>query len=734
LETGFVTGSTPAPAGANQPGRKRAPIDDAAPILEVEDLRTYFYTDAGIVRAVDGVSFAVRPGEALGIVGESGSGKSVTASSIMRLVSPPGRIVGGRITFRGRDIVQMKPDEVRELRGGSMAMIFQDPMTSLNPVLRVSRQLEEAMLVHRRYTTKTAAARAVQLLANMGISAPQRAVRNYPHQFSGGMRQRVMLAMGFGNDPALLIADEPTTALDVTVQAQILDLLRELNDEFGVALILISHDLGVIAYLCSRVVVMYGGQVVEEGSTTEILRDPRHPYTWALLNAAPRLDQPQHDRLVAIPGMPPDLLVPPSGCRFAARCPFRVEQCDVAPELKSVGPGRTTRCWVTQAGTQLPSVSDIGARGLLADGPGPLPIGSLAPTRPGARPVIHAVTDAPAPEPATEPTLATAILELKDLVKHFPVASGALFAKPQAVHAVDGIDLVVRRGETVGLVGESGSGKSTLARLIVRLYEPDSGRIVFDGVDITHVSGAALRPLRRRMQMIFQDPYSSLNPRMTAGAMLGETLRVHGLVRDAAGARARVGQLLDLVELEGGTANRYPYEFSGGQRQRIAIARALAVEPALLVADEPVSSLDVNIQAQVINLLGDLREQLGLTCVFIAHDLSVVRHVSDRVAVMYLGKVVEIGPSVGITERPIHPYTLALISAALVPDTDAQGKRSRIRLTGEIPSPIAPPSGCRFRTRCPIAQSICAEVEPPMVEHQPGRWAACHFPGQLGPA
>jgi peptide/nickel transport system ATP-binding protein len=430
--------------------------------------------------------------------------------------------------------------------------------------------------------------------------------------------------------------------------------------------------------------------------------------------------------------MPPDLLTPPSGCRFAARCPFRVDQCDIAPELKDVGPDRWTRCWVTQAGTQLPSVSDVGGRDLLAGEPEPLPVGSLAPVRPGAAPIAHMLPGAPAT--ATEPLVAATILELADLVKHFPVTSGALFAKPQAVHAVDGVDLLIRRGETMGLVGESGSGKSTLARLIVRLYEPDAGRIVFDGTDITHASGQDLRPMRRRMQMIFQDPYSSLNPRMTVGAMLREPLRVHGLARDSAGARARVGQLLDLVGLESRAANRYPYEFSGGQRQRIAIARALAVEPELLVADEPVSSLDVNIQAQVINLLEDLQGQLALTYIFIAHDLSVVRHVSDRIAVMYLGKVVEIGPSSGITERPIHPYTRALLSAAPVPDTDAESKRRRIRLEGEIPSPIAPPSGCRFRTRCPIAQSICTEVEPPMIEHEPDRWAACHFPGGLGPA
>jgi peptide/nickel transport system ATP-binding protein len=428
--------------------------------------------------------------------------------------------------------------------------------------------------------------------------------------------------------------------------------------------------------------------------------------------------------------MPPDLLKPPTGCRFAARCPFRVDKCDAPPDLLKVGSERFTRCWVTQAGTTLPIVSDIGPLDVIGAEPEPLPMGSLAPVRPGAVPVAHVMTLAAA-QASPQVSIGPAILELDGLVKHFPVGGGSLFAKPQAVHAVDGVDLVIRRGETMGLVGESGSGKSTLARLMVRLHEPNAGRITFDGTDITHASGKALRPLRRRMQMIFQDPYSSLNPRMTIGTTLREPLGVHGLARDGAEADARVAQLLDLVGLESRAAKRYPYEFSGGQRQRIGIARALAVEPELLVADEPVSSLDVNIQAQVINLLEDLQGRLGLTYVFIAHDLSVVRHVSDRIAVMYLGKVMEIGSSSAITEDPIHPYTTALISAAPVPDTEAEVARRPIRLEGEIPSPISPPSGCRFRTRCPIAQAVCAEVEPPMIEHQPDRWAACHFPRGL---
>ena len=667
-------------------------------LLQVRDLRTWFLTDAGPVRAVDGVCFDLHRGETLGIVGESGSGKSVCAKSIMRLLDEPARIVGGEILFRGRDLAALDDEALRRVRGREIAMVFQDPMTSLNPVLRIARQLVEAMTAHGRFNPAAAGTRAIDLLRRMGVSVPERAVRSWPHQFSGGMRQRVMLAMGFSNEPALLIADEPTTALDVTIQAQILDLLRGLNQDLGTAIILISHDLGVIANMCSRVLVMYAGEVVEEGTPEDLLGDPRHPYTWALLHAAPRLDAAADDRrLVTIEGQPPDPRAWPEGCRFRARCPFAVAQCAAHPALLPVGPDRTARCWVTQQG-------------------GPL----TPPMR---------VASSVGPPPGRE--MAVPVMEVTGLTKHFLLPSEGLFAPKRVLRAVDGVDLQVMRGETLGLVGESGCGKSTLARLITRLHEPTAGSVVFEGIDITHARQEAIRPLRRRMQMIFQDPYASLNPRMSVGEILAGPLKLHGIDADDAAARLRVSELLDLVGLPRDNAGRFPHEFSGGQRQRISIARALAVGPDFIVADEPISALDVNIQAQIINLMVDLQERLGLTYLFIAHDLAVIRHVCDRIVVLYLGRVMETARATDLFARPLHPYTRTLIAAAPVPDPKVERGRQQVPMKGEPPSAIAPPSGCRFRTRCPVAEAICAAEEPVMQQGVAGQLVACHFPGRI---
>ena len=681
----------------------------ATPVLEVRNLKTQFFTDEGVVRAVDGVSFSVAAGEALGIVGESGSGKSVTALSLMRLLEEPSRIVGGEIRFQGRDVLRADPEEMRNLRGGRMAMVFQDPMTSLNPVLRIARQLVETMVVHGNYTGDQATDRAVKMLGRMGINAPERAIHSYPHQFSGGMRQRVVLAMGMSNDPVLLIADEPTTALDVTIQAQILELLRELNRDFGTAIVLISHDLGVIAGVCARVVVMYAGEVVEEGSTEEVLSDPRHPYTWALINAVPRIDRhtPGNRRLTTIEGAPPDPLDLPQGCRFAPRCPFRIERCTEHPELLAVAPGRDARCWVTQAGGQLA-----------------LREATRRPVAPEARAGLS---------PQAGRGVGERLLEVRGLVKHFPLPKNGFFQKRLIVHAVDGIDLDVARGETVGLVGKSGCGKSTLARVLIRIHKPDAGSIVFEGEDIARATAAEIRPLRKRMQMVFQDPYASLNPRMTVADIIGEPLRFHGLAATGVETREQVGELLSTVGLSPKAAQRYPHEFSGGQRQRISIARALAVRPDFIIADEPISALDVNIQAQIINLMLELQEKFGLTYLFIAHDLAVVRHISDRIVVLYLGKVVEVARSGVLFERPLHPYTRYLISAVPVPDVAVERRRQHLQLKGEPPSAVDPPSGCRFRTRCPIARAVCAEVPPPLAEHEGGHFAACHFAGEFQP-
>jgi peptide/nickel transport system ATP-binding protein len=571
-------------------------------------------------------------------------------------------------------------------------------MTSLNPVLRIARQLVEAMTAHGRFTARAARIRAVDLLRRMGVAGAESAVDRFPHQFSGGMRQRVMLAIGFSNEPALLIADEPTTALDVTIQAQILDLLRGLNADLGTAVILISHDLGVIANVCSRVLVMYAGEVVEEGRPEDLLTDPRHPYTWALLHAAPRLDDEVNAdrRLATIEGQPPDARDWPEGCRFRARCPFAVEACAQHPELLPVGDNRSARCWVTQSG------------------------GSLhPPERPEAAPTATAAVQA----------ARTPLLDVRAVSKHFPLPRENFLEPVRILRAVDHVSLQVFPGETVGLVGESGCGKSTLARLVMRLTDVTNGEIVFDGQDITHASQHAIRPLRRRIQMIFQDPYASLNPRMTVGQILAGPLRLHGLTSGAAATRARVAELLGLVGLPPASADRFPHEFSGGQRQRISIARALAVEPVFVVGDEPISALDVNIQAQIINLMIGLQERLRLTYLFIAHDLAVVRHISDRIVVLYLGRVMETAPAAELFSRPLHPYTASLISA--VPHLESARSAQRIVLSGEVPSALNPPSGCYFRTRCPAATERCARETPGLDEVSPGHRVACHFPGAV---
>ena len=670
------------------------------PVLTVSDLCVAFPTNEGVVRAVDGVSLTVGAGETLGIVGESGSGKSIAAHAVMRLLDEPGRVTGGSIRFQGRDVLSMTKAELCAMRGGDLAIVFQDPMTSLNPVLNIAQQLAEAMITHGK-PKHEAASRSISLLGRMGITAPERAVRSYPHQFSGGMRQRVVLAMGMSNEPALLIADEPTTALDVTIQAQILDLLRELNRDFGTALVLISHDLGVVAGVCERVVVMYAGEVVEEGPTEAVLAEPRHPYTWALMNAVPRLDAVSvgDRRLTTIEGTPPDPLAFPTSCRFAPRCPFRQAACVEHPPLKSVAPGRLSRCWVAAEGQVFHARSHSGAS-----------VSLPAPKAPDSR--------------------SPPLLTVKGLVKHFSLPHH-LFEKPSVVHAVDGADFHIVAGETLGVVGESGCGKSTLGRLLLRTHRPDAGSIRFDGQEIAQASAAAIRPLRRRMQMVFQNPYASLNPRMTVGQILAEPLRYYDLAVGRKAVRERTDMLLGLVGLSARVTERYPHEFSGGQRQRIAIARALAVEPDFIVADEPISALDVNIQAQIINLMVDLQERLHLTYMFIAHDLAVVRHISDRIMVLHLGQVAEIAPAALLFAEPLHPYTRYLISAIPVPDAAIERTRQRQILQGEPASAVNPPSGCRFRTRCPLAQPLCAATVPPLTEHQPGHLVACHFPGRL---
>jgi len=679
--------------------------DASGDLLRVEDLAVFFDTDEGTARAVDGVSFSMGHGETLGLVGESGCGKSVTALSIMRLVAHPGRIVQGRVLYGGRDLASISRREMRRIRGSEIAMIFQEPMSSLNPVFTIGKQIAEAVELHLGVSGREARKRAVDMLERVGIPAANRRVDEYPHQLSGGMRQRVMIAMALSCRPKLLIADEPTTALDVTVQAQILDLLNELRAEYGMSILLITHDLGVVADVCSRAVVMYAGQVVEQGVTAALFSSPQHPYAEGLLKSIPQLGMRNEQTLGLIEGRVPSPLHWPEGCRFAARCDYRFETCAEEPPLFDVAP-QQSKCWLCERGRRTPAVNEF--------------VGEQP-----ARARVEVRSHAPG-----QPLAVPAILRVEALRTHFPVGRH-LFGRPdQTIKAVDGVDLELAPGETLGIVGESGCGKSTLGRSLLRLVEPTSGRVEFEGVDITELPSRALRPLRARMQIIFQDPVGSLNPRLRVSQIVGESLRVHG-VHSRARRQALVLDALDRVGMGPETVRRYPHEFSGGQRQRIGIARALVLSPRLVVADEPVSALDVSIQSQVLNLMVELKRDLELTYIFIAHNLAVVSYMSDRVAVMYLGKIVELAPARELYERPLHPYTQSLLSA--IPVVDLSERRERIKLVGDPPSPIDPPSGCHFRTRCPLARElgtadgICADEEPPLVAKSEGHVAACHF-------
>jgi peptide/nickel transport system ATP-binding protein len=681
----------------------------SAPLLDVRNLTTRFHTPRGTVHAVEDVSFTVNAGQTMAIVGESGSGKSVTAMSLMRMVRRPGRITSGQILFHGTDLLHMNEAQMRAVRGAGISLVFQDPMSSLNPAMRIRDQLAEAMLAHGKFSSVQARARSAELMELVGIPSPHARLADYPHSFSGGMRQRVMIAMAVANKPDLIIADEPTTALDVTIQAQVLDLLATLNRELGTAVILITHNLGVVARLCQRAAVMYAGRVIEQADVDTLFTDPRHPYTRDLLAATPRLTAPREQPLVPIGGRPPDLSNPPTGCPFAPRCSLAEERCHTLRPPQANTEHRLWQCWVTDP--------QHGHQSRLA----------LPAAAPVAAPHINGATgDGKA-----------ALLRLEQIGRFFPSNGARLFRRtPEGVNAVDGVDLVVHRGETVGLVGESGCGKSTVAKVILGIIPATSGQLFYRGEDVTHARGPALRRHRRAVQLVFQDPYRSLNPRLTVGSMLREPLEVHDLAHGAR-AKQRVIELLGLVGLESTVASRYPHEFSGGQRQRIAIARALAVEPELLVCDEAVSALDVSLQAQVINLLRDLRDRLGLAYLFIGHDIATVRHISDRIVVMYLGEIVEEGPAEQVTARPKHPYTASLLSAVPEPNPELERSRKRIVLTGDVPSPLHPPQGCRFHTRCPIGpgvrpdRRICIEQRPKLTSTADGHLAACHFPGEL---
>lgn len=669
------------------------------PLLEVKDLTIDVHTPRGTLTAVSEISFDIAPGETVCLVGESGSGKTIASKAILRLTDyENGSIAGGSIRL-GDDFIESLPQSaVRSLRGRKAAMIFQEPMAAFDPVFTIGSQIVETMAAHRRERKSKLWAEGAELLRRVGIPEPELRMKQYPGELSGGMLQRAMIAMALSGEPELLIADEPTTALDVTIQAQILELLNELKQSLGMSILLITHDLGVAAEMADRIVVLYAGRIAEQGPAAEVLGNPRHPYTIGLLNAVAVQGVRRGERLRAIEGSPPGLAEMPDGCRFHPRCAWATERCrSSVPPLSEQGGGRVAACW---------HADEVAA----AASPAALVLARLEPEPPAAA--------APAELPASRP-----LLEAENLAKHYPLGGG--WGRPKRIlRAVDGVSLSIAEGETFGLVGESGSGKSTLGRLLLQLEAQTSGEVRFRGEALTLRDQARWRQSRRDLQIIHQDPYGTVDPRWKIGEIIAEPLRAHASL-NAAERRERVGELLEQVGLQAAWQNRYPHEFSGGQRQRIGIARAIAVNPKFILADEAVSALDVSVQAQIVNLLQDLQQKLGLTSVFIAHGLQVVRHISDRIGVMYLGKLMEVAPGEALFRNPAHPYTRALLSS--IPGTPSSDRESVI-VKGEIPSPTNPPAGCRFHTRCPLATDLCRNVEPPLAEIGSRHAAACHYP------
>ena len=665
-------------------------------VLSVRDLNVRFTTENGVVHAVRGVDFDLMPGKTLGIVGESGSGKSVTSLAIMGLL-PSTAEVTGSVRLKGKELLGLSDKAMCEYRGNELAMVFQDPLSSLTPVYTVGTQIVEALTIHNPTMSRQAKeARAVELLAMVGIPSPKDRLKAFPHEFSGGMRQRVMIAIAIANNPRVLIADEPTTALDVTIQAQVLEVLHTAQEETGAAVVMITHDLGVVAGMADDIMVMYAGKPVETGAVDDIYYNPRMPYTMGLLGAVPRVDVAEKSSLVPIEGMPPNLIHTPTGCSFAPRCPLASDAClEGEPALAAVPGSVLHRAACIKSGFL---GGDVDVHDVFA-----------------APPVAVSRFDA---IPRTE---RSTVLQLKDVRKHFPLTKGALLKRRiGTVKAVDGVSFDIREGECFSIVGESGSGKTTTLLEIMEFHKDQDGEVTIGGISNKQAADARTKSaMRREMQMVFQDPTGALDPRFTVYEVLAEPLQNAGMDKQA--IRTRIMELMKLVGLQPDHVNRFPNQFSGGQRQRVGIARALAVNPKLVVLDEPVSALDVSVQAGVINLLDKLRAELGLSYLLVAHDLSVVRHISNRVAVMYLGKIVEIGEVDRVFDNPRHPYTRALLSAIPVPDPQVEKTRERIILRGDLPSPLDAPKGCNFATRCPVfaalppaKQEKCLTLEPPL--------------------
>lgn len=684
------------------------------PVISVRDLTVSFASEAGTVHAVRGMNFDLYPGKTLGIVGESGSGKSVTSMAIMGLLDKNASVKGS-ITYHGEELLNKSDFEMSEIRGKGIAMVFQDPLSALTPVFSIGDQIKEALVTHNpKMTEQQIHDRSIELMNLVGIPDPEGRLKSFPHEFSGGMRQRVMIAMAIANDPDVIIADEPTTALDVTIQAQVLEVLRKAQRETGAAVIFITHDLGVIAGVADDIVVMYAGRPVEKADVDSIFDRPAMPYTMGLLGAVPRSDRERNSRLVPIPGSPMNLVNMPKGCPFAPRCPLATDICHTTePAMEPVPgrPGQFVACHRTQ---------EIVSKGL---------------TFHDVYTVAEAAKSKFAGIPRDERKM---VLDVKHMRKTFPLtAGGFLRRKIGEVKAVDDVTLDVREGETVALVGESGSGKSTTLMEIMEFKQPQDGEIEMFGTKLEHkIPREKRRELRSAVQYVFQDPMSSLDPRLPIYDILAEPMKVQHYSKEQ--IRERIGELMRLVELNPDQVDRFPTQFSGGQRQRIAIARALSVNPKLVLLDEPVSALDVSIQAGVINLLEDLQNKLGVAYLFVAHNLSVVRHISSRVAVMYLGRIVESGDTEDVFEHPLHPYTQALISAVPVPDPKAERTRQRIVLEGEVPSPTETFEGCPFMGRCPLMPKLSAEqqarcrgerpaLRPYDTSRPSGHQVACHF-------
>ncbi|MCF8014395.1 MAG: ABC transporter ATP-binding protein [Chromatiaceae bacterium] len=669
-------------------------------LLHVSNLTAELGNSERPVRVCDGVGFSIRRGETLALLGESGCGKSMTALTLMRLLPLSGRIAGGSVQLDDTELLSLTEREMRGVRGGRMAMIFQEPQTSLNPVLKVGDQIAEAVRLHKRLAKAEVAERVVELLRAVGIPDPARRAGEFPHQLSGGMKQRVMIAMALAGDPELLIADEPTTALDVTIQAQVLQLLKGLQAQTGMAVLLITHDLGVVAETADRLAVMYAGQIVEEASVDAFFAAPAHPYSRKLLESVPSASK-RRGELAVIPGRVPPLDQPFSGCRFADRCSQVMPACREAPiAWFQPNPEQQVRCLLWAEGPAQ-----------FREGNATAAVGTVEPSLGSAQPETAAAAEGQA-------LLATAGLQV-----HFPIQRGLFRSTVGYVKAVDGVDLCLKAGQTLALVGESGCGKTTVGKAILRLELPTGGQVRYNGVDLASIRAGQMRRYRKDLQIIFQDPFASMNPRMLVGDIVGEGLQSLGLEKGRAAQRRRVAALLEQVGIGEQAMNRYPHEFSGGQRQRICIARALAVEPKLIVCDEPTSALDVSVQAQILNLLKRLQDDLGLSYLFITHDISVVAYLAHEVAVMYLGRIVEQGTAAEVLDEPRHPYTQALLSA--VPMMDKAERRQIIRLEGDMPSPAAPPTGCHFHPRCPQAIADCALTYPQPVQLSKTHSARC---------